>query len=281
MNMNNDQDKDNNSSDFERYLKEIESLQTDFSDLEDLDLEEIQDIQDAIEEVKEMSTTGKDDTFSAESVAQETKEDYQKNLMSDFSDIGKMELEDLIEMKSAVESVKQEEFLESEDEKIKTSKTRDIPTALEKKIEEELQKKKEGAIKEEWTPERFTNYLKDKRKKIYYHALYYLIFQVNDHIASKEILYEMLKEVVSKSPIDPIQEHQFYFGIGHLLKLEINGVSVVRYLLSGKFKINADVDLLKNILTKIGKPVSTKPVIEPGEQKKMFKEFLNDDLDWL
>ena len=87
----------------------------------------------------------------------------------------------------------------------------------------------------------------------------------------------MLKEKVSKSPIDPIESHKFYFGLGHLLKLEINGVRVIRYMLGGKFKINVDVELLKDILKKVGEPIDTRPVIKEDEKKKMFKEFLQED----
>jgi vacuolar-type H+-ATPase subunit B/Vma2 len=45
----------------------------------------------------------------------------------------------------------------------------------------------------------------------------------------------------------------------------------------GKFKININIDMLKDILEVAGKPISTKPVIEEGEKKKMFKNFLEDN----
>ena len=45
----------------------------------------------------------------------------------------------------------------------------------------------------------------------------------------------------------------------------------------GKFKINVNVDNLKTILEEVGEPISTKPIIEEKEKKKMFDNFLKDD----
>ncbi len=287
--MNNEDDiieDDNNEesdedSDFERYLKEMESLKTDFSDLKDLDLEEIQEMQEAIAQVKEKSESNNQESSTLEAKIESSETGYQRDLSSDFSDLNKIDLNELIDMKEAIESVKQEELAElgKKDEKIPPKQTTTSP--LEKKIQAELQKRKEEVEEEKWTPEKFLTYLQDKRNKIYYHALYFLIFNVNDHVASKELLYDVLKEKVSKSAIDPIQEHQFYFGLGYLLKLQINGVPVVRYMLGGKFKINADAALLEEILSKVGEPISTRPVIAEDEKKKMFRDFLEDDFSEL
>jgi hypothetical protein len=123
----------------------------------------------------------------------------------------------------------------------------------------------------------FLDYIKDRREKIWYHALYYLVFNVEDHIASKVLLYDVLKEVTSKSPIDPIPEHQFYFGLGYILRLNFNDKQVVRFLRDGKFKINVNIEKLKEILGETGEPISTKPIIEEKEKKRMFKDFLDED----
>ena len=45
----------------------------------------------------------------------------------------------------------------------------------------------------------------------------------------------------------------------------------------GKFKINVNIDSLKSILEEAGEPISTRPVIEEKEKKKMFSDFLKDD----
>ena len=47
----------------------------------------------------------------------------------------------------------------------------------------------------------------------------------------------------------------------------------------GKFRVNVKVSIkeLKDILEEAGKPISTRPVIEEGKKKEMFKDFLKDD----
>jgi hypothetical protein len=87
----------------------------------------------------------------------------------------------------------------------------------------------------------------------------------------------VLKEVTSKSPIDPIPENQFYFGLGYILRLELNSRQVVRFKRDGKLKINVNVETLKNILEEAGEPISTRPIIKEKEKKKMFKDFLDED----
>ena len=44
-----------------------------------------------------------------------------------------------------------------------------------------------------------------------------------------------------------------------------------------KFKINVNIDLLKEIIEKAGNPISKRPVIKEREKKKMFNDFLKDD----
>ena len=148
---------------------------------------------------------------------------------------------------------------------------------MEERIKQELLKKKEEEEKAQITPDKFLAYINNKRDKIWYHALWYLIFNVEDHIASKALLYDVLKEVTSKSAIDPIPEHQFYFGLGYILRLSIENKKVIRYMSGGKFKINISVNTLKELLETSGEPVSTRPIIEEKEKKKMFKDFLKDD----
>ena len=125
----------------------------------------------------------------------------------------------------------------------------------------------------------FLDYVKSRRDKIWYHALYYLVFEVEDNTASKALLYDLLKEVTSKSAIDPIPEHKFYFGLGYILRLSLNNNKIIRYISGGKFKVNPNVSIkkLKEILENSGEPISTRPIIEESEKKKMFKDFLKDD----
>ena len=274
--------------DLESYLKEMEMLETDFSDLEDLDMEELQEIQDAITKVKESEelptdelvnkiTTG--ETLEPADVEIKLKEEKElkEAMISDFSDLDEIDFDELKEMQEAIQTVKQEELKDLLTEEIETQSTQEVSKELEERIKLELLKRKEVEEKEIITPEKFLEYIKNKRDKIWYHGLYYLVFNVEDHIASKTLLFDVLKEVTSKSPIDPIPEHQFYFGLGYLLRLSLNDKQVVRFLRDGKFKINVNVDILKNILEESGEPISTRPVLEEEEKKKMFKDFLDEN----
>ena len=261
----------NSDDDLHFYLKEIEILESDFSDLDDLDLEEIQEMQEAIAKVKE----SEESTIDAEEIP-EIEDERREDLISDFSDIDEIDFDELKEMQQAIESVKQEELvnLEGQENVIETSQ--EISKELEDRIKKELSKRKE--VEEEViTPEKFSEYIKNKRDKIWYHALYFLVFEVEDHIASKALLYDFLKEVTSKSPIDPIPEHRFYFGLGYILRLTLNAKKIIRYMTRGKLKVNVNVDILKTILEEVGEPISTKPIIEEKEKKKMFDDFLKDD----
>jgi len=197
-------------------------------------------------------------------------------MMIDFSDIGKMDLQELMQMQQAVDTVKQEESISKETKSTQQSSS-SLSEDIERRIQEELKKKREKEKKEIITEEDFLEYIKDKRDKIWYHALYYIVFEVEDHTASKFILYDILKEDTSKSPINPIPEHQFYFGLGYILRLKIEKTQIVRYQTGSKFKINYDTNKLKKILEKAGEPIITKPKIEEKKKKKMFREFLQDD----
>ena len=261
----------NNDDDLQFYLKEIEILESDFSDLDDLDFEEIQEMQEAITKVKE----SEESIIDAEGIS-ENEGERREDLINDFSDIDEIDFDELKEMQQAIESVKQEELVNLEDQESVIETSQEISKELEDRIKKELAKRKE--VEEEViTPERFSEYVKNKRNKIWYHAIYFLVFEVEDHIASKALLYDVLKEVTSKSPIDPIPEHRFYFGLGYILRLTLNAKKIIRYMTGGKLKVNINVDSLKTILEEVGKPISTKPIIEEKEKKKMFEDFLKDD----
>jgi len=268
----------------------MKSLETDFSDLEDMDFEELKEIQEAIEKVKEFEEAGEeiteeliiadiqadDEEMSADRVDAEYEADKEA-LISDFSDLDEIDFDELKEMQEAIEAVKQEELDTHTEDGRELVPTQEVSSELEERIKQELMERKEEQVKEVVTPEKFVDYASSRRDKIWYHALYYLVYDAEDHVASKQLLYEMLKENTSKSPIDPIQEHQFYFGLGYILRLTLNEKQIVRYLRGGKFKINISVDGLKEILEQAGEPIITKPVIAEDEKKQMFKDFLEDD----
>jgi hypothetical protein len=270
--------------DLEAYMAEIQMLETDFSDLEELDIEELQEIQDAITQVKkgeELSLDTEEITepflgFTESESKLKTEKEIREDMISDFSDLDEIDLDELRDMQDAIESVKHEEMESVSEGEQEVQKTQEVSIELEERIKKELLKRKD--VEEEViTAEKFLEYIKKKRDKIWYHALYYLAFNIEDHVASKALLYDVLKDVTSKSPIDPIPEHQFYFGLGYLLRLHLNKKQVVRFLRDGKFKININTDSLKEMLEISGEPISTRPVIKEQEKKKMYKDFLKEN----
>ncbi|MHA2185966.1 MAG: hypothetical protein ACXAAI_13305 [Promethearchaeota archaeon] len=267
--------------DLKLYLEEMKALESDFSDLEDLDVEELQEMQEAIAKVKEgeqdyeSEQRSEIDSQEQVKIELEIEKSLKEEMISDFSDMDEIDFDELKEMQDAIESVKQEISIESEGQEIGDQTTDQISLELEERIKKELLKRKEE--EEIVTPDKFLEYIKNKRDKIWYHSLHYIVFNVEDHIASKILLYDVLKEATSKSPIDPIPEHQFYFGLGYILRLSLNGKQIVRFLRDGKFKINVNVDSLKELLEIAGSPISTRPVISKEEKDKMFKDFLDED----
>ncbi|MHA1507235.1 MAG: hypothetical protein ACTSO6_00865 [Promethearchaeota archaeon] len=270
------------SDDLDIYISEMKNLETDFSDLEDLDFEELKEMQEAIAKVKEFENL-EGDEVSEEFVPdlQSSEQDVylaQKEAMiSDFSDIEGIDFEELQEMQKAIDSVKQEEIQEVGADKSQMAEAGLISSDLEARIKQELLERKQEDKKEVITPEIFIERNKEKRDKIWYHALCYLVYEAEDHIASKTLLYEMLKEVTSKSPIDPIPENQFYFGLGYILRLTLNEKQVVKYIKGGKFKVNVAGKGIMDILDELGVPISRRPILTDDEKKKMYEEFLNDD----
>jgi hypothetical protein len=268
--------------DLDIYISEMKHLETDFSDLEDLDFEELKEMQEAIAKVKELEKLEGNENLDefVPDIHSSEQEDYlaQKEAMiSDFSDIEGIDFEELQEMQKAIESVKQEEIHEAGARINQMAETDLISSELEERIKQELLERKQETKKEVITPEIFIERNKEKRDKIWYQALYYLIYEAEDNIASKTLLYEMLKEVTSKSPIDPIPENQFYFGLGYILRLSLNEKQVVKYIKGGKFKVNVAIKGIKDILDVLGEPISRRPILTDEEKKKMYEEFLNDD----
>ena len=268
--------------DLDIYVSEMKHLETDFSDLEDLDFEELKEMQEAIAKVKELENLEDDENVEefVPDLQSSEQEDYlaQKEAMiSDFSDIEGIDFEELQEMQKAIESVKQEEVQEAGADINQMVENELISSDLEERIKQELLERKQEAKKEVITPEIFIERNKDKRDKIWYHALCYLVYEAEDNFASKTLLYEMLKEVTSKSPIDPIPENQFYFGLGYILRLSLNEKQVVKYIKGGKFKVNVSEKGITDLLNIIGEPINRRPILTDDEKKKMYEEFLNDD----
>lgn len=284
------QESTQDQDDLETYLSDMKNLETDFSDLEDLDLDELKEMQEAIAKVKELESLENEEAIE-EGISKELdlirselqtneREDYlaQKEAMiSDFSDLEEIDFDELQDMQKAIETVKQEDSQVTGENILQTPVSRGVSSELEERIKLELIERKKEKAKEIITPEKFLERVKNKRDKIWYHSLYYLVYQAEDSFASKALLYDMLKEVTSKSPIDPIPENQFYFGLGYILRLTLNDKQVVKYMKGGKFKINIGIKGIREILEKVGEPISTRPILKEEEKKKMYTDFLKDE----
>jgi len=155
-------------------------------------------------------------------------------------------------------------------------KPAEVSDDLAARIQEELDKKKRA--KKIITEDMFKTYCLSHRNKIWYHALWYMVFQVEDHQASKMALYEALRDATSKSAIDPLEEHKFYFGLGFILRLSINDYKLIDFNIDTlKINKNVGIDLLNDILREVGPPISERPVITEDKKKNMFLTFLTDD----
>jgi len=152
----------------------------------------------------------------------------------------------------------------------------EISADLEQKMHEELARKKKIQEQALMTKEKLMDYLSSRRSKIVYHALWYLVFSTEDHEAAKETLYDALKEVTSKSPIEPLEEHKFYFGLGFILRLKLNNEKIVQFK-EGKLKITINPEFLKEILSLVGDPISERPILSQSKKAAMFSDFLKDD----
>jgi hypothetical protein len=285
-----EQESTQEQNDLETYLSDMKNLETDFSDLEDLDFDELKEMQEAIAKVKELESLENEEA-TEEGISKELelirskpqiseREEYiaQKEAMiSDFSDLEEIDFDELQDMQKAIETVKQEDSQLTGEEILQTPVSRGVSSELEERIKQELIERKKEKAKEIITPEKFIERAKNKRNKIWYHSLYYLVYQAEDNIASKVLLYDMLKEVTSKSPIDPIPENQFYFGLGYILRLTLNDKQVVKYMKGGKFKINIGLKGIREILEEVGEPISTRPILKEEEKKKMYTDFLKDN----
>ncbi|OLS16056.1 MAG: hypothetical protein RBG13Loki_0297 [Promethearchaeota archaeon CR_4] len=151
-----------------------------------------------------------------------------------------------------------------------------ISNELQQKIEDEMRLKAEAAALPPVSREEFIQYVSSKRDKIWYHAIWYLIFSVDDHVATKKALFDALSAVTSKSAIDDVKENVFYFGLGPLLKLRLEDANVVRYR-DQTFRLNMKAEKISEVLQVIGEPVSPRPQISAETQKDMIDKFLGDD----
>ena len=208
---------------------------------------------------------------------------------ADFDSLGDLSEDDLADMQEAIseniiaedqqlteldnQAIDGQEITEQEKPEFKP----EIDEELEAKMQAELELKKKSRGIKETTREDLIEYLSERRAKIVYHALWHLAFNVGDeYILSKQMLYEALKEVTSKNPVEPLEEHKFYFGLGFVLRLKLGLEKIIKFK-AGKLQIAINPKVLQEILLLIGDPISERPILTTKEKNKMFEDFLGDD----
>ncbi|WP_371805740.1 hypothetical protein [Candidatus Lokiarchaeum ossiferum] len=244
-----------------------------------------EEIQEKSLEINE-ETNESDENLSDASEGDDDSEDLQKKLLefADLEGLDDLSEEDLRDMEEAIaENVQESESLSPDDtlseEELEIEKEEfkpEIGDDLEAKMEEELAKKRKAQGIKTITKEDFIQYLSERKTKIVYHALWYLTFDNEDHEASKAIIYDALKEVTSKNPVEPLEEHKFYFGLGFILRLKLYDQKVVQFK-GGKLKVMINIENLKEILNVVGDPISERPILTSNEKEAMFSDFLKDD----
>ena len=194
---------------------------------------------------------------------------------ADFDSLEDLSEDDLADMMEAIEENKDQQIEIAEQEKPEFKP--EIDAELEAKMQAELELKKQSRGIKETTREDLIEYLSERRAKIVYHALWHLIFNTSDeYILSKQMLYEALKEVTSKNPVEPLEEHKFYFGLGFILRLKLGIEKIIKFK-AGKLQIAVNPKVLQEILLLIGDPISERPILTTKEKNKMFEDFLGDD----
>ncbi len=192
---------------------------------------------------------------------------------------------DLEEIFSAMEDVKKEEATAIASAVQAIESGQDATTALQSmstEVAEKIQKQLEerSAAEEEHfvTEEEFIKHAMMSTAKTWYHCLYFLAFKSETGTASKKVLYEALKETLSKSPVDVMPEHMFNFGLSNLIKIILYEKPVVLFKRGGEFKLDVNRRKLQELLQQVGPPLSKRPIVTKKEEKKMITDFFSDKL---
>lgn len=242
----------------------------------DVDLDDEENFKDVLKDFTEMEDFDDEDIMELSELSDE-----------DLEDIDTLDLddEDVILGEDSIDEVETEEIDDNKEQEdpyegwglyTEEFQPQEISDDLEAKIQEELAKKRKK--KEMVSEETFIKKCSEKRNKVWYHALWFLVFDVEDHESTKKTLYEALSEATSNSAIDPLPEHKFYFGLGFILRLKLMDKKVVEFD-GEKLKVNkrVGIDHLTELLYQIGDPISERPTISKDKKKQMYLDFLTDD----
>ncbi len=191
---------------------------------------------------------------------------------------------DLEEIFSAMEDVKKDEAnaiatavqaLESGQDA--ATALQSVSTEVAEKIQKQLEERTAAEEEHFVTEEEFVSHAKASLSKTWYHCLYFLTFKSETGVASKKVMYDSLKEALSKSPVDVLPEHMFNFGLSTLIKVMLYEKPIVTFKRGGEFKLEVKRKKMQELLQQIGPPMSKRPVVTKKEEKKMISDFFNND----
>ena len=149
----------------------------------------------------------------------------------------------------------------------------DVADKIQKQLEERSIEEEEAFV----TEEEFIQHARNSQSKTWYHCLYFLAFNSESGTATKKVMYDALKETLSTSPVDPMPEHMFNFGLSALVKVMLYDKPVVSFKRGGVFSLETNRKKLKELLLTAGMPMSRRPVVTKKEEKKMISDFFEND----
>ena len=145
----------------------------------------------------------------------------------------------------------------------------DVAEKIQKQLDERSAEEQQTFV----TEDDFVKHAANSLSKTWYHCLYFLAFKSEEGIATKKVLYDALKDVLSKSPVDSLPEHMFNFGLGVLVKVQLYEKPVVAFKRGGEFRLEVNRKKLQELLLKAGRPLSRRPIVTKKEEKKMISDF--------
>lgn len=191
---------------------------------------------------------------------------------------------DLEEIFSAMEDVKKDEakaivsaVAAIESGQDAQSALKDLSSDVAEKIQKQLEERSMEEEQKFVTEEDFIQKARNSLSKTWYHCIYFLAFNSESGTATKKVMYDALKDVLSKSPVDSIPEHMFNFGLSALVKVMLYDKPVISFKRGGEFTLEVNRKKLQELLLTAGMPMSRRPVVTKKEEKKMISDFFESD----
>jgi hypothetical protein len=158
-----------------------------------------------------------------------------------------------------------------------TTALQSVSTEVAKRIQKQLDERSAAEEAHFVTEEEFVSHAKASLSKTWYHCLYFLTYKSEAGIASKKVMYDALKEPLSKSPVDMLPEHMFNFGLSTLIKVQLYEKPVVSFKRGGEFRLEVKRKKMQDLLQQVGPPMSKRPVVTMKQEKKFISDFFSND----